>query len=172
MEAGNLGKYLLVFDFVDNFSSVNDGIGLLKEIKDAITKEKESDPDFDDSGFEDIDTFFVVENVLEIKEMFAEIEGRLRDNWDVMFQEYCKFYEENGHGDIPKTEEYRKLNNWCAQNRINRIQNSISEERIFLLNDKKFIWNVNKHRLMEKANKVMDFYKINNRWVKPDRDKK
>lgn len=164
LEAGNLGKYLLVFDFVDNFSSVNDGIGLLKEIKDAITKEKESDPDFDDSGFEDIDTFFVVENVLEIKEMFAEIEGRLRDNWDVMFQEYCKFYEENGHGDIPKTEEYRKLNNWCAQNRINRIQNSISEERIFLLNDKKFIWNVNKHRLMEKANKVMDFYKINNRF--------
>jgi len=36
LEADNLGKYLLVFDFVNNFSSVNDGVGLLKEIKDAV----------------------------------------------------------------------------------------------------------------------------------------
>ncbi len=86
LEANNLGKYLLVFDFVNNFSSVNDGVGLLKEIKDAIAKEKESDPDFDDSGFDDIDTFFVLENVIEIKEMFAEIEGRLisqKEIWTV-----------------------------------------------------------------------------------------
>lgn len=77
LEAGNLGKYLLVFDFVNNFSSVSDGVGLLKEIKDAIAKEKESDPYFDDSDFVDIDTFFVLENVVQIQEMFVEIEGRL-----------------------------------------------------------------------------------------------
>ena len=40
VEAENLDKYLVVFDFVNNFSSVNDGIGLLKEIKEAIAKEK------------------------------------------------------------------------------------------------------------------------------------
>lgn len=78
VEAENLDKYLVVFDFVNNFSSVNDGIGLLKEIKDAVAREKESDSDFDDSGFEDIDTFFVIENVVQIKEMFNEIEGRLK----------------------------------------------------------------------------------------------
>lgn len=77
LEAGNMDKYLLVFDFVNNFSSVNDGVGLLKEIKDAVAREKESDPNFDDSGFEDIDTFFVLEQVVEIQEMFQEIEGRL-----------------------------------------------------------------------------------------------
>lgn len=77
VDADNIGKYLLVFDFVNNFSSVNDGIGLLKEIKDAVVREKESDPDYDDSAFDDIDTFFVLENVIQIKEMFAEIEGRL-----------------------------------------------------------------------------------------------
>lgn len=164
VDADNIDKYLLVFDFVNNFSRVNDGIGMLREIKAAVAKEKESDPDFDDDGFEDIDTFFVLEQVVEIQEMFREIEGRLQDDWDAMFREYCKFYEENGHGDVPKTEEYKKLSNWCAQNRINRIQNNISEERIFLLNDKKFIWNINKHRLMEKANKVIDFFKVNNRF--------
>ena len=77
LEAENMDKYLLVFDFVNNFSSVKDGIRLLQEIKDAVAKEKESDPDFDDSGFEDIDTFFVLEQVVEIQEMFREIEGKL-----------------------------------------------------------------------------------------------
>ena len=77
VDADNIDKYLLVFDFVNNFSSVNDGIGLLKEIKDAIAREKENDSDFDNSEFEDIDTFFVLENVIEIKKMFKEIEGRL-----------------------------------------------------------------------------------------------
>lgn len=77
LEADNMDKYLLVFDFVNNFSSVNDGIGLLKEIKDAIERERVWNPDFDNSDFLDIDTFFVVEQVKEIQELFQEIEGRL-----------------------------------------------------------------------------------------------
>ena len=77
LEAGNMDKYLLVFDFVNNFSSVNDGIGLLREIKDVIAREKDNDPDFDDSGLEDIDTFFVIDQILEVQEMFKAIEGRL-----------------------------------------------------------------------------------------------
>lgn len=78
LEAGNMDKYLLVFDFVNNFSNVNDGIWLLKEIKDAVVKEKENDPDYDDSRFEDIDTFFVLDQIVEIQEMFREIEVRLQ----------------------------------------------------------------------------------------------
>lgn len=93
LEAENMDKYLLVFDFVNNFSSVNDGIGLLQEIKNAIAKEKEGDSNFDDSGFEDIDTFFVLENVIQIQEMFKEIEGRLKGReWteeeDEIFRKY------------------------------------------------------------------------------------
>lgn len=78
VDTDNIDKYLLVFDFVNNFSRVNDGIGLLREIKDAVAKEKESDSDFDDSGFENIDTFFVLEQVVEIQEMFREIEGKIK----------------------------------------------------------------------------------------------
>ena len=78
LEAGNLGKHPLVLDLVNNFSSTGDGMGLLKEIKDAVAKEKEGDPEFNDSGFEDIDTFFVLEQVVEIQEMFKEIEGGLQ----------------------------------------------------------------------------------------------
>lgn len=76
IEANNTNTPVII-DAVNNFSAVGQGMGLLREIKDVVAKEKESYPDFDDSGFEDIDTFFVLENVIQIQEMFREIEGRL-----------------------------------------------------------------------------------------------
>lgn len=163
IEADNIGKHLLVFDFVNNFSSVNDGIGLLREIKDAIAKEKENDPDFDDSGFEDIDTFFVLEQVVEIQETFKEIEGRLCDNWDAMFQEYCKFYEKNGHGDVPKTEEYRKLHNWCKRQRNNLSDGILKIKKKELLDKYSFIWDVHRHRFENTVQRCIQFYNENGR---------
>lgn len=172
LEAGNMDKYLLVFDFVNNFSSANDGVGLLKEIKDAIAKEKESDPDFDDSGFEDIDTYFVLDQILEVQEMFREIEGRLQGNWDVMFQEYCKFYEENGHGDVPKTEEYRKLNNWCKYQRQDLGNGILEEERKQLLNNNGFIWDIPKYRFEKQIIETKDFILKNGRYPKTGSENK
>lgn len=122
VEAENLDKYLVVFDFVNNFSSVNDGIGLLKEIKEAIAKEKESDPDFDDSGFEDIDTYFVIDQVLEVQEMFREIEGRLKGSFEQNVNDIIKYFD--SHGYLPKmnsTDQYtRKLAGFLIKERINR----------------------------------------------------
>lgn len=158
VEAGNMDKYLLVFDFVYNFSSVNDGIGLLKEIKDAVAKEKASDHDFDDSEFEDIDTFFVIDQVVEIQEMFAEIEGRLQDDWDAMFKEYCKFYEKNGHGDVPKTKQYRRLNTWCKNQRSNLDNGVLQAERKQLLDESNFIWDVPKYRFEKNVFDCIAFY--------------
>lgn len=172
LEAENMDKYLLVFDFVNNFSSVNDGIGLLKEIKDVVAKEKESDPGFDNSGFEDIDTFFVLEQVVEIQEMFREIEGRLEGSWDVMFQEYCKFYEENGHGDVPKTKEYRRLNTWCKRQRQDLDNEILKEERKKLLNDNKFIWDVPKYRFKKQIIETRDFILKNGYYPKSASDNK
>ena len=76
IEANNANTPVVI-DAVNNFSSVGQSMKLFKEIKDAIEREKESDPNFDDSGFEDIHTFLVLENIIEIKEMFKEIEERL-----------------------------------------------------------------------------------------------
>lgn len=76
IEANNANTPVII-DAVNNFSSAGQGMKLLGEIKEAVTREKKSNPKFDDSGFVDIDTFFVVEQIVEIKEMFKEIEGRL-----------------------------------------------------------------------------------------------
>ena len=77
IEANNASTPVII-DAVNNFSAVGQGMELLREIKEAVAREKESDPEFDDSGFEDIDTFFVLEQVLDIQDMFKEIEGRLK----------------------------------------------------------------------------------------------
>lgn len=122
LEAGNKDKYLLVFDFVNNFSNVNDGIGLLKEIKEAVEKEKKSNPNFDDSGFEDIDTFFVLEQVVEIQEMFKAIEERLEGSFEKNVDDIIKYFDT--HGYLPKmnaTDQYtRKLADFLIRERIKR----------------------------------------------------
>lgn len=77
IEANNTNTPVII-DAVNNFSSAGQGMKLLDGIKEAVAKEKESNPNFDDSRFEDIDTFFVIDQVVEIQEMFREIEVRLQ----------------------------------------------------------------------------------------------
>lgn len=167
LEAGNMDKYLLVFDFVNNFSSVNDGIGLLREIKDAIAKEKESDPDFDDSGFEDIDTYFVLDQILEVQEMFAEIEGRLEGSWDLYIKALMQYKEREG--DCSMYDEYIEqidgknvnLGSWCGY--IRGVKNGTSRGRLTKemeeqLNEIGFIWNEREYRFEKNAKRASEYY--------------
>lgn len=96
IEANNTNTPVII-DAVNNFSAVGQGMKLLREIKDVVAKEKESDLDFDDSEFVDIDTFFVLEQVIEIQEMFKEIEERLQRSWDLYIRA-LKQYKERERG--------------------------------------------------------------------------
>lgn len=167
VEAENLDKYLVVFDFVNNFSSVNDGIGLLKEIKDAVAREKESDPDFDDSGFEDIDTFFVIDQIVEIQEMFREIEERLTGSWD-LYIKALKQYKER-EGDCSMSDGYIELIDgkdvnlgiWCGY--IRGAKNGTSHGRLTKemeaqLNEIGFIWNEIEYRFDKNAKEALEYY--------------
>lgn len=167
VEAENLDKYLVVFDFVNNFSSVDDGIGLLKEIKEAIAKGKESDPNFDDSGLDDIDTFFVIDQVLEVQEMFREIEERLKGDWD-LYIKALKQYKER-EGDCSMSDEYIEqidgkdvnLGSWCgyirgAKNRTSHGR--LTEEMEEQLNEIGFIWNEIEYRFEKNAKGASEYY--------------
>ena len=157
----------LIFDLVANSQFISDAAdNFPNELRGEIEKRKK-ECEKEGKNYEvdfDVDEFIVMDYFMDVVSGFKAIEERLIGDWDAMFKEYCKFYEKNGHGDVPKTEEYRGLHNWCVQNRINRIQNSLSEEKIFMLNNGKFIWNINKYRLTEKAHKVIEFYKVNGRF--------
>lgn len=139
VEAENLDKYLVVFDFVNNFSSVDDGVGLLKEIKEAIVREKESNPDFDDSGFEDIDTYFVIDQVVEIQEMFGEIEGRLQGREWTEEEDTILFdlYPTGGQSECIKRLPYRSRT--AIITRANSLGITVSKRGIFTDEEDKII---------------------------------
>lgn len=118
IEANNTNTPVII-DAVNNFSAVGQGMELMRNIKDAVAKEKESNPEFDDSGFEDIDTFFVVDQVLEVQEMFTEIEGRLEGSWDLYIKALKQYKEREGdclvpfqHVEVVDKAEV-KLGQWC-----------------------------------------------------------
>ncbi len=148
IEANNTNTPVII-DAVNNFSSVNDGIELLREIKNAIAREKEKDSNFDDSGFDDIDTFFVIEQILQVKEMFKEIEGRLKDNWDLWIKALTQYKVREGDCDVPRDHVEvvdgvgLKLGCWCINIRSVKKGNSdysLTDERIKQLDEMGFIW--------------------------------
>ena len=152
----------LIFDLVANSQFISDAVdNFPNELRGEIEKRKE---EFEKEGKDyevgfNVDEFIVMDEFMDVVSGFREIEGRLEGDWDAMFKEYCKFYEENGHGDVPKTEEYRKLSNWCKQNRIHRIQNDLPEIKIKLLDEKGFIWELRKYRFKNNIKAVAKYYK-------------
>lgn len=168
LEADNLDKYLLVFDFVNNFSSVNDGIGLLKEINGAIEREKEDNPDFDDRDFLDIDTFFVLEQVKEIQELFAEIEGRLQGSWDLYIRALKQFKQRVGDCFVPFNHIEMvdgvdvKLGHWVRSMRAAKKGIGsclLTKEGEDQLNQLEFIWDVHKYRFEKNIKYISEYYK-------------
>jgi Helicase associated domain. len=139
---------------VNNFSAVGQGMELLKEIKDAVAREKESDPDFDNSGLADIDTFFVLEQVVEIQEMFKEIEGELESNWDLYIKALKQYKEREGdclvpqkHIEILDSGITTSLGNWVQRIRSRKKGKGrilLTSERIKQLEQLDFVWDEKK----------------------------
>lgn len=164
IEANNTNTPVII-DAVNNFSAVGHGMKLLKEIKNAVAKEKESDPNFDDSGLEDIDTFFILEQVLEVQKMFAKIEDRLEGSWDLYFKALKQYKEREGDclvsGDHVEIVDGVgvKLGRW-----VNNIRNTkngkqrctLTVEKIHQLDEMGFIWDV---RLYDWENGLRHFDK-------------
>ena len=168
IEANNVNTPVII-DAVNNFSAIGQGMKLLGEIKEAVAKEKESDPNFNDSGFIDIDTFFVVEQVVEIQKMFREIEGRLQGSWDLYIKALKQYKEREWDCDVPdKHIEIVDgvkvlLGQWCnhiigARNGRNRYL--ITREREKQLNQLGFIWDVYKYRFNNNIEAVAKYLKM------------
>ncbi|MEZ3434995.1 MAG: Helicase associated domain protein, partial [Lachnospiraceae bacterium] len=167
IEANNTNTPVIV-DAVNNFSSVRQGMELLREIKNDIAKEKESDPNFDDSAFENIDTFFVLEQIMEVKEMFKEMEGRLEGSWDLYVKALRQYKEREGDCDVPKKHVEVldsgvsvKLGQWVSDMRKAKkgtIYRILTEERISQLNQLNFIWEPYKKRFEKNIRAIAEYY--------------
>lgn len=167
IEANNTNTPVII-DAVNNFSSAGQGMKLLGGIKEAVAKEKESNPNFDDSRFEDIDTFFVLEQVVEIQEMFAEIEGRLEGSWDLYIKALKQYKEREGDCDVParhveKIGEMRlTLGNWCntmRQAKKGKGTWNFTKKMETQLNKEEFIWDVYRYRFEKNIEALSEYYR-------------
>lgn len=161
IEANNTNTPVII-DAVNNFSSIGQGMGLLKEIKDAVAREKEGDPEFDDSDFMDIDTFFVLENVIEIQEMFKEIEGRLKGSWDLYIKALTQYKEREGdclvssrHIEVVDGVSV-KLGTFCLNVRSGQF--SLTDRREEQLKELNFIFDTVKYKFERKVSEIAEYY--------------
>ncbi len=156
----------LIFDLVANSQFISDATdNFPNELRGEIEKRKrecEKEGKEYKVGF-DVNEFIVMDEFMDVVSGFRAIEGRLSDNWDAMFQEYCKFYEENGHGDVPNIEEYRELHRWCKNQRKYKSDGVLKERYLLKLNEIGFIWDVQKYRFEKNVTDCIIFYEKNGR---------
>ena len=106
---------------------------------------------------DDIESFFVFDQIIDAINVFRNIEQKLTVDWDTMFQKYCKFYEENGHGDVPYGNGYEKLFDWCYRQRKDLHSNALESNRKKRLDEKGFIWSIHKYRFLCRMKDVKSF---------------
>lgn len=165
----------VIFDLVANCESVMD-CSLKNDLIEAINRrdvEKKDRADIDGTNDgkdeitrEDIEKFFVFDQVIDAVSAFRSIEERLQGSWELMFDKYCNFYKENGHGDVPNTNEYRKLSIWCKHQRQDFSSRLLKENRENLLNANDFIWDVPKYRFEQNIMRLKKYISDNGQYPK------
>lgn len=175
----------VIFDLVANCESVMD-CSLKKDLLDAIDKRDKEKKDKagigggeEENGYgdeitkEDIENFFVFDQVLDAVSAFKGIEGRLKDGWDLNIQALKQYKEREGdclvperHVEIIDDVGEVNLGSWVSSIRsIKKGQNSylLNSERIKQLNELEFIWDIRRHIFENKVNACINFYKKNGR---------
>lgn len=166
----NNSKNPVIIDAVNNFNAVQQGNGLLQEIKEAVKKEKESaNRGSGVSDLIDIDTFFITEYVQSVQELFGQIEGRLRDSWDLYIKALEQYKEREGdclvpyrHIEILEDETKLKLGIWVLNMRQARNgtgKSLLTLERIKRLDELGFVWKFEKECMFDKFFRYVLLYK-------------
>lgn len=148
---GNGTKQPVIFDIVNNFENLYSISALRAEMEPVVTF-------FSSEGQEiPVNSFRIIDEVREARELFVRLEDTLKLSWDAMYREAERFRETYGHLNVPKayrTEEEIPLGSWIqTQRRIYRGSASgvLTPERIEKLNAIEMIWDSNTARTWERG---------------------
>ena len=113
--------------------------------------------DGEEKGYVDISEFMIFDETLEAMDLFSNIESRLIYNWDLMYEkykEYIKTHEITGYKDYNNKE----IGLWVQAQRQSHKLNTLSIEKIKLLDEINFIWGAHDYTWEKKYYKLKDFY--------------
>jgi superfamily II DNA or RNA helicase len=137
LQAGGVEKPI-IFDFVNNRSSVRTG-DLAGDLKESVERDNVRRIEAGEKKLE-IPDFTIFDETLDVLEMFGEIEGNLRDDFDKRVEELTSYIEE--HGRYPKRKS--SLGYWVSNVRASfkgtATSYILTEYRIGLLKSIDFMW--------------------------------
>lgn len=173
----------IIFDLVANCESImdcslkNDLLDAIdkrdkddknKDIEDGNRKSKEEGGDRNKITREDIEKFFVFDQVLDSVRAFREIEGRLKDSWGLYIMALEQYKAREGDCLVPWNHieilDGTKLNlgNYVLnlrQTKKGKQNYILTQERIKQLNEVGFVWNVGTESMFDKFFRYVLLYK-------------
>jgi len=161
MQAGKSATPV-IFDLVNNFDNIG-AKNFVEDLEKEVRKENEKIEDDDlvdseENRYVDISEFMIFDETLEARDLFAKIEDSLIDNWDAMYKQLKLFILENGRINVPKNYEDKKLCAWVLYQRNRFKNNTLNAEKIQLLNELDFIWDVFDEQWNTNYKQLKDFY--------------
>jgi superfamily II DNA/RNA helicase len=140
IDAGS-NKEPLIFDFVNNFDNIGAN-QLIKDITDARKREIYARKEYEGKKDSDIPEFIVYDEILEVRELFNNIENQIHKigDWDSWYEKLKKYYELNDNSDVTRYHSEISLYYWIKTQRCNLKLNKLTSDQINKLNLLEFKW--------------------------------
>lgn len=168
----------IIFDLVANCESIMD-CSLKNDLLEAVEKRDKEKCNIDDGGLnvdkkeitkEDIENFFVFDQVVDAINSFKAIEERLVGDWEIGLKHFDKYVREHD-GDVLVPLRYKDKDGFCTGTWVNSRRteykkNLLSKDQIAELEQRGFIWDVRKYSFEKQVADVKNFVQINGNYPK------
>ena len=166
-------KHPLVFDIVNNFSSLDYIRNLKIEVEELINDILIENPDYEDVDelYEILDTFNIIEQNQNIIRILERLENETFFSWDSWYELAKAYYERYGNLLVPH--RFKTLNGidydnngvnlgqWLINNRQalkGKSTMKLNEEQIKLLDNIDMIWNVYDYNWLKNYEEAKTYY--------------
>ena len=135
-------KQPVIFDIVNNFENLYSIGAIEDEMEEALRRYSHHEGE----GLQLTEGFHIIDMVTDCRQLFQQLEDTLVASWEVMYDCAKKYYETHGNLEVPsryRTEDGCWLGKWIqTQRRIRAGEsyNTLTEERIQLLDDIGMVW--------------------------------
>ena len=135
----NVENKPIIFDFVDNI----DNLELINFRRDLMESEKSNNEYRNSLGLcEERINFALYEEHEDVINKFRNIERKITYNWYDNFNHLVKFYEVNGHIEVPNDKVNERLYKWCILQRSLFNKQVLNDEFVQCLDAINFKWDL------------------------------